>query len=46
LLEIAPPERQAALREQLELLKSSAREAFSEERDRAYASRSDRTGIG
>lgn len=46
LLAIAPPERRGALLEQLELLRSGARQAISEQRDRSYSSLSDRTGIG
>jgi uncharacterized membrane protein len=46
LLTIAPPERRSALLEQLDLLKAGAREEIVEQRDRAFASRSDRSGIG
>lgn len=46
LLAIAPAERKRALQEQLELLQSGAHEAISEQRDRAYSSRADRSGVG
>jgi uncharacterized membrane protein len=46
LLAIAPPERKAPLQEQLHLLDAGASERISEERDRAFSSRSDRSGIG
>lgn len=46
LLAVAPDERKPPLNEQLELLESQAREAIGEQRDRIYASRSDRSGVG
>jgi uncharacterized membrane protein len=46
LLAIAPQERKASLQDQLDLLKSGAREAISESRDRIYSLRGDRSGIG
>lgn len=46
LLTISPPERRPPLKEQLQLLETAARERLSDERDRQYASRGDRSGIG
>lgn len=46
LLAIVPAERKRALQAQLELLQSGAHEAISEQRDRAYSSRADRSGVG
>jgi uncharacterized membrane protein len=46
LLTVAPPERQHPLQEQLDLLLAGAQDAITEEGDRIYSSRSDRSGIG
>lgn len=46
LLTVAPRERKAALRAQLDLLESGLREAVTDESDRRHSSRGDRSGIG
>lgn len=46
LLTIAPPERQVALKEQLELLQSGSESTIGEGSDRTYAKRGDPSGLG
>jgi uncharacterized membrane protein len=46
LLTIAPPERQVALQEQLDLLQSGIDSTIDEGSDRTYAKRSDPSGLG
>jgi uncharacterized membrane protein len=46
LLTIAPPERQVALKEQLDLLQSGIESTIGEERDRTHSKRDDPRGLG
>ena len=46
LLTVAPPDRKQSLQEQLHSLLAGAQDELTEERDRLYSSRSDRSGIG
>jgi uncharacterized membrane protein len=46
LLTVAPPERKRPLQEQLDLLLAGVQSAITEESDRLYSSRADRSGIG
>jgi uncharacterized membrane protein len=46
LLTVAPPERQAVLKEQLDLLQSGIESTIAEGSDRTYSKRGDASGLG